>query len=56
MDVVVARSVALQRRDFVDFSTLKERHRTCLREIEINARTAPDIYLDVLAVNETDGT
>lgn len=41
---------------FMDFSTLEKRHQACAREVELNKRTAPDIYLDVVAVTrETDG-
>ena len=35
---------------FLDFSTLQQRHRFCLLELEINRRTAPQIYLEVIAV------
>lgn len=35
---------------YMDFSTLEKRKRFCLREREINRRTAPDLYLDVVAV------
>ena len=41
--------------DFVDFSTLRQRMRACRNEIVVNSRTAPDIYIDVVAVNEIDG-
>ncbi len=36
--------------DYMDFSTLAERHRVCLREVEINMQTAPEIYLGVEAI------
>ena len=35
---------------YMDFSTLERRRRFCLREREINSRTAPDLYLDVVPV------
>ena len=35
---------------FVDFSTLQERHRTALRELELNAPHAPHLYRDVVPV------
>jgi aminoglycoside phosphotransferase family enzyme/predicted kinase len=35
---------------YMDFSTLERRRQFCLREREINSRTAPDLYLDVLPV------
>ena len=38
---------------FVDFSTLDARLKACSGEIEVNRRTAPDIYLKVVAVNAT---
>jgi len=42
---------------FMDFSTLARREAVCRRELEINARTAPQIYLDVIAITrESDGT
>lgn len=41
--------------EFVDFSTLEARRMACYREIDVNARTAPDIYLEVVAVNTGNG-
>ncbi len=35
---------------FVDFTTLAERHRTALRELELNAPHAPGLYRDVVPV------
>lgn len=35
---------------FLDFSTLEKRKAACEREVELNRRTAPDIYLRVVAV------
>jgi aminoglycoside phosphotransferase family enzyme/predicted kinase len=32
---------------FLDFSTPEARHRVCLRELELNRRFAPDVYLGV---------
>ncbi len=40
---------------YMDFSTLERRHRFCLREREINGRSAPELYLDVVPVTESDG-
>lgn len=41
---------------FLDFTSLESRHQACLNEVSINRRTAPDIYLGVLAVTrEADG-
>lgn len=40
---------------FVDFSALDARLNACKGEIEVNKRTAPDIYLDVIAVNQCAG-
>jgi uncharacterized protein len=37
--------------DYMNFSTLELRRRVCLRELEINKPHAPDIYIDVVAVN-----
>jgi uncharacterized protein len=39
---------------FLDFSTLEKRHYFCRREIELNRRLAPEIYLDAVSVYETD--
>lgn len=41
--------------DFVDFTRLEDRRRASEREVEINRRTAPDIYLGVVAVNQEGG-
>ncbi|MEX1008590.1 MAG: AAA family ATPase [Acidimicrobiia bacterium] len=41
--------------DFLDFSTREERERVCRRELELNRRLAPDVYLDVLDVVGSDG-
>jgi aminoglycoside phosphotransferase family enzyme/predicted kinase len=35
---------------FLDFSTLERRHEDCLEELRLNQRTAPQIYLDVVAI------
>lgn len=43
----VKRAVALP---YLDFSSLKARHAVCLRELELNRRTAPELYLSVRAV------
>lgn len=38
------------RYDYLDFSTLEKRHEMLLRELQLNAPTAPTIYRDVIAV------
>lgn len=38
---------------YLDFSTLELRHSALLRELEINQRFAPDIYLDVVPVTRS---
>ncbi len=38
---------------YLDFSTLEKRRAVCEREVEINRRTAPDIYLGVLPIVRT---
>lgn len=44
------------RYDYLDFSTLEKRHDMLVRELELNAPTAPSIYRDVVAVTrDTDG-
>jgi aminoglycoside phosphotransferase family enzyme/predicted kinase len=35
---------------FLDFSTLEKRYRACLNELRLNARTAPQLYLEVVPV------
>jgi aminoglycoside phosphotransferase family enzyme/predicted kinase len=35
---------------FLDYSTLEQRHHFCLEELRLNRRTAPHIYLDVVAI------
>ena len=35
---------------FLDFSTLERRYQDCLEELRLNRRTAPQIYLDVVAI------
>ena len=39
---------------FLNFTELDERRRFCLKELELNQRTAPEIYLDVLALERHD--
>lgn len=39
--------------DFLDFSTLSAREKACEREVRVNRRLAPDVYLDVLPIYET---
>lgn len=42
---------------FLDYSTAARRHHACVRELELNRRTAPDIYLAVRPVlRAPDGT
>jgi len=38
---------------FLDFSTLKKRQHFCQREIELNRRLAPEIYLGVVPIYKT---
>jgi predicted kinase len=40
--------------DFVDYSTPTRRHQMCTTEVQLNRRLAPDIYLGVRGVAETD--
>ena len=35
---------------FLDFSTLERRYQDCVEELRLNRRTAPQIYLDVVAI------
>ena len=40
---------------FLDFSTLEKRKAACEHEVELNRRTAPDIYLGVVALRRSGG-
>lgn len=40
---------------FLDFTSPEARERVCRREIELNRRTAPELYLDCLAITEDEG-
>ncbi len=41
---------------YMDFSTLERRRRACAREIELNRRTAPELYIGTVAITrEADG-
>ena len=40
---------------FLDFSTLEARKHFCQRELELNRRLAPELYLDVLTVTSEEG-
>lgn len=35
---------------FLDFSTLEKRRAACVEELRLNRRTAPELYLDVVAI------
>ena len=39
---------------YMDFSTLEKRRETCRRELAINRRSAPDLYLAVVPVTRTE--
>ena len=39
---------------FLDFRTEASRRRACRREVELNRRLAPDVYLDVITVRGAD--
>ncbi|MGH3746403.1 MAG: hypothetical protein ACRDT8_03295 [Micromonosporaceae bacterium] len=40
---------------FLDFRTLASRRQVCLREVELNRRFSPDVYLGVDEVRDPDG-
>ena len=40
---------------FLDFSTLELRKAACEREVELNRRLAPEVYLGVVPLRRTDG-
>ncbi len=39
--------------DFLDFSTLKQRHTCCNEDLRLNRRYAPDLYLGVIGIFNT---
>jgi aminoglycoside phosphotransferase family enzyme/predicted kinase len=39
---------------FLDFSTLEKRHYFCRRELELNRRLCPEVYLSVIPIYESD--
>jgi aminoglycoside phosphotransferase family enzyme/predicted kinase len=39
---------------FLDFRTLKKRHHFCQRELTLNRRLAPQVYLEVLPIYKTE--
>jgi uncharacterized protein len=39
---------------FLDFSTLEKRHHFCRRELELNRRLCPEVYLGVVPIYESD--
>jgi aminoglycoside phosphotransferase family enzyme/predicted kinase len=41
---------------FVDFRTREARRAACRREVELNRRLAPDVYLGVVDVSDPDGS
>jgi aminoglycoside phosphotransferase family enzyme/predicted kinase len=40
---------------YMDFSTLERRRAACLREMEVNRRLAPEIYLEAAPITRTGG-
>lgn len=41
--------------DFLDFTTVEKRHWACQREVELNRRLCPDLYLALLPIVERNG-
>lgn len=39
--------------DYMDFSTVERRRAACAAELKLNRRSAPDIYLDIVAITES---
>jgi uncharacterized protein len=39
---------------FLDFSTLGKRHYFCKKELDLNRRLCPDVYLEVLPINRSN--
>jgi aminoglycoside phosphotransferase family enzyme/predicted kinase len=40
---------------FLDFRTVEARERACRRELDLNRRLSPDVYLDLLRVSDSTG-
>jgi len=40
---------------FLDYSTLEKRLTLCIKELELNKRLCPDVYLEVVPVTQDDG-
>ena len=40
---------------FLDFGTPERRHAACMREVELNRRLSPDVYLGVVTLSDVDG-
>ncbi|HEU0223258.1 MAG TPA: AAA family ATPase [Paracoccaceae bacterium] len=56
--VAAGRALKLKRairRNFLDYSSVEKRRAACLRELEVNRRTAPALYLGVLPVTRGGG-
>ncbi|WP_420714680.1 AAA family ATPase [Mycobacterium sp. Aquia_213] len=41
--------------DFLDFRTVQQRERACVREVELNSRLSPDSYFGVAHLSDPDG-
>ena len=44
------------RMNFLDFTTLEQRHHFCQREVALNRRLAPSVYVDVVPITQQNGT
>ncbi|MBM3945138.1 MAG: kinase [SAR202 cluster bacterium] len=40
---------------FLDFTTLRKRHRACRNELLLNRRLSPDVYLDIVPITKVRG-
>jgi len=40
---------------YLDYSTIEKRHHFCQRELELNRRLCPDVYLGVVTITEDSG-
>ena len=40
---------------YLDYTTLDKRYHFCRRELELNRRLCPDVYLDVVPITDDDG-
>ncbi len=53
LDTVVYKVKKPVKLEFLDFSTLQQRHHDCEQEVRLNRRLAPSVYLGVVPITQT---